>query len=187
MITESPLSGIGLNTFPSVYDQRPEYEGHYICAGIAHAHNTLVPRAVDFGLPGMVAVAGIMAALAWTALRTAHRLGATPMAPLIVGLSFELLAHALHGLVDSVAIGLEDRLHEASKASPSQPAGDHRSRTQLQPARIRREPGHGVQEDHARCWLLAWARGPSSESVTVFSSKSRTTSMLLTVAGSSSA
>jgi len=105
MLEESPLAGIGLNTFPLVYDQRPEYEGRYIYAGIAHAHNTLLQSGVDFGLPGMAAVAAIIAALAWTAWRASWRLGHTPMGPLVVGLAFGLLAHMFHGLVDAVAIG----------------------------------------------------------------------------------
>jgi hypothetical protein len=53
----------------------------------------------------MVAVAGLFGALAWTSLRAGHRLGHTPVAPLVVGLSFGLVAHAVHGLVDAVAIG----------------------------------------------------------------------------------
>lgn len=99
------LTGIGLNTFLVVHGQRPEYDGGFVYQGFPHAHNVLLQAALDYGLPGLVAVVGLYAALAWAAWRLHRRLAGTPMAALAQGLGFGLLAHALHGLVDAVAIG----------------------------------------------------------------------------------
>ena len=82
-----------------------EYDGGFVYQGFPHAHNVLLQAALDYGLPGLVAVVGLYAALAWAAWRLHRRLAGTPMAALAQGLGFGLLAHALHGLVDAVAIG----------------------------------------------------------------------------------
>jgi O-antigen ligase len=105
MLAESPATGIGLNTFPLVQGHRPEYEGGYVYQGLAHAHNTLLQAALDFGLPGLVAVVGLYVALAWSTWGAHARLGGTGLEPVLVGLSLGLAAQALHGLVDALAIG----------------------------------------------------------------------------------
>jgi O-antigen ligase len=105
LLAASPASGIGLNAFPLVHGSRPEYEGAFVYQGLAHAHNTLLQAALDYGLPGLVAVVGLYAALGWSTWRAAGRLGATPLAPVLTGLALGLAAQALHGLVDALAIG----------------------------------------------------------------------------------
>jgi putative inorganic carbon (HCO3(-)) transporter len=105
LLAASPTTGIGLNSFPLVHGRREEYDGGFIYQGLAHAHNTLLQAALDFGLAGLVAVVGLYVAAAWTALRAHRRLAKTALDPLVVGLALGLLAVALHGLVDALAIG----------------------------------------------------------------------------------
>ncbi|MFN2251653.1 MAG: O-antigen ligase family protein [Anaerolineae bacterium] len=105
MLRDSPLAGIGLNTFPLVYGQDPAYSGYYVYQGYAHAHNLVLQAGLDYGVPGLVAVAGLHAALAWAAWRLLRRTVGTPLDALVVGLAFGLAAHALHGLIDALAIG----------------------------------------------------------------------------------
>jgi O-antigen ligase len=105
LVGQQPLTGVGLNNFPFVYSRRPEYEGGFVFQGISQAHNTLLQAALDYGLPGFVAVVGIYGALGWTAWRVRRRLAGTPLEAAVVGLTFGLLAHALHGSVDAASIG----------------------------------------------------------------------------------
>jgi O-antigen ligase len=105
MLYASPAFGIGLNTFVVVHGSRPEYQGAFVYQGAPHAHNTLLQAALDYGLPGFVAVVGLGVALAWAAWRAHRRLAGTALDAVAIGLIFGLLAHAVHGLVDAVAIG----------------------------------------------------------------------------------
>lgn len=105
LVHAHPVWGIGLNTFVAVHGRRPEYGGAFVYQGAPHAHNTLLQAALDYGIPGFVAVVGLYAALAVAAWRAHRRLAGTPLAAVIVGLACGLLAHAVHGLVDAVAIG----------------------------------------------------------------------------------
>lgn len=105
MLALSPATGIGLNAFPLVHGRRPEYEGGFVYQGLAHAHNTLLQAALDFGLPGLVAVVGLYVALAWSTWRAHKRLSGTPLDLALAGLALGLAAQAVHGLVDALAIG----------------------------------------------------------------------------------
>jgi O-antigen ligase len=105
MLAERPLTGIGLNSFPLVFGQDPRYPDFYVYQGYAHAHNTLLQSALDYGVPGFVAVFGIYVALAWAAWRLLRRTVGTPLDALVVGLAVGLAAHAMHGMVDALAIG----------------------------------------------------------------------------------
>jgi O-antigen ligase len=105
MLAVSPATGIGLNAFPLVHGRRPEYEGGFIYQGLAHAHNTLLQAALDFGLPGLVAVVGLYVALAWSTWRAHSRLVGTALDVALAGLALGLSAQAVHGLVDALAIG----------------------------------------------------------------------------------
>jgi len=101
---EHPLRGIGLHQFALRYGQDPGWDG-YVYQGYAHAHNQLLQAALDYGLPGLVAVAGLYAALAVAYRRARRHTRGTPVDALVVGAAAGLVAHALHGLVDAVAIG----------------------------------------------------------------------------------
>lgn len=105
LLQSSPGFGIGLNAFVVVHGRRPEYQGAFVYQGAPHAHNVLLQAALDYGLPGFVAVVGLGVALAWAAWRAHRRLAGTPLDAVAIGLAFGLVAHGVHGLVDAVAIG----------------------------------------------------------------------------------
>ncbi len=105
LLAEQPGTGIGLNNFPLVHGQRPEYEGSFVYQGFPHAHNTLLQAGLDYGVPGMVAVVGLMSGVAWMVWRGQRRLRGSPLAPLVMGLGLGLLVYALHGTLDAIAIG----------------------------------------------------------------------------------
>jgi O-antigen ligase len=105
LVAEAPATGIGLNNFILLHGRRPEYEGRFIYQGAAHVHNTLLQAAVDYGLPGFVAVAALSTAIAWAAWRAHRRVVDTPLDALVIGSTIALLVFALHGLVDTIAIG----------------------------------------------------------------------------------
>lgn len=105
LLSRAPETGIGLNTFALVYGQQPEYEGYYIYQGYAHAHNTLLQAALDFGIPGFVAVVALYVAVAVAAWRAHRRLAGTPLDAAVVGIAAGLAGHAVHGLSDALAIG----------------------------------------------------------------------------------
>lgn len=105
LLATQPYTGIGLDNFPLVHGFRPEYEGYWVFQGAAHVHNVLLQAALDFGVPGFVAVAGLAVTLAWVTYRAHRRLNHTPLDPVVIGLAGSLLVYALHGLVDAMAIG----------------------------------------------------------------------------------
>lgn len=77
-----------------------------LLGGFQHAHNLYLQMAVDFGLPGLVALvalllgmgAGIIAA---TRRWPVHAPASLPLAALAVGIFGSLLALAVHGMVDA--------------------------------------------------------------------------------------
>lgn len=111
LLRARPETGIGLNTFPLVYGtQRLGSARAPVYQGYAHAHNTLLQAALDYGLPGLAAVVGLYVATARAASRAHRRLRGTALEGLVLGLSLGLLAHVAHGLVDAVAIGARSGL-----------------------------------------------------------------------------
>ena len=105
LVAAYPWRGIGLGTFPLVFGQDPRYPGVYIYQGFAHAHNTLLQAALDYGLPGLTATVALYVTLAITARRAWLRLAEAPLALVAAGLACGLLGLAAHGMVDAVAIG----------------------------------------------------------------------------------
>ena len=129
MVAARPLTGIGLNTFPLVYGQDPEYPDVYVYQGYAHAHSTLLQAALDYGLMGFSAVAGLGAALAWATLRARRRLRGTPLDAAVMGLVCAGFWVARQGLLprinrhrdaglagDAAAARRFERLHRLSVA-----------------------------------------------------------------------
>ncbi len=104
MLRQAPLTGIGLHNFPLVHGYLPEYDA-FVYKGFAHVHNQLLQAALDFGLPGLVAVVGLMTSVGWGVRRIRRHTSGGAFDPLVVGLALGLLAHVIHGLVDAVAIG----------------------------------------------------------------------------------
>lgn len=102
---ERPFFGIGLGNFLQVHGRRTEYEGGFIYQGFPHVHNFYLQAALDYGFLGLAGLCFLVLVLARAARRSLHRLRGTPLAGLSLGLTFGLLAHALHGLVDAVSLG----------------------------------------------------------------------------------
>ncbi len=105
LLQERPGTGIGLNNFPLVHGLKAEYAGGFIYQGFPHVHNTLLQAGLDYGLPGLVAVVGLMSGVAWMIWRAQRRLRGSPLAPLVAGLGLGLLVWAVHGTLDTIAIG----------------------------------------------------------------------------------
>lgn len=102
---ERPFFGIGLGNFLQVHGRRLEYEGGFVYQGFPHVHNFYLQAALDYGFLGLAGLFFLIVVLARAARRSLHRLRGTPLAGPALGLAFGLLAHALHGLVDSVSLG----------------------------------------------------------------------------------
>ena len=112
----APFTGLGLNTwrylvrhlFP-FWLSTPEFP-------IAHAHNEMLQAALDLGLPGLAAFVWLQAAALRLAWQVARRPAGSPAWPehlqraAALGLAAGLLAHAIFGLADAVALGAKPGL-----------------------------------------------------------------------------
>ena len=102
MIQDFPYTGIGLGTFSRVGPAMYPYFLAGWDADIPHAHNIFLQAGVDFGLPGLVAFTGVVAAsafMAWDAARLARQ---SDLEPLAIGLFCGFIAYLTHGLFDSI-------------------------------------------------------------------------------------
>jgi putative inorganic carbon (HCO3(-)) transporter len=102
MLLDSPLTGIGLNTFPVVLDALYPTVHHAASPSVPHVHNLLLQTALDLGLPGLVAFLAILTLAVVTGLRALRR---GSHGRLAAGLLLGLLAHGIYSLVDAVALG----------------------------------------------------------------------------------
>ena len=121
-IRDYPISGMGMNTFRGVaHVLYPEYS-HVLGRDIAHAHNEFLQAGLDLGVPGMIAfVALYIGALGMLVEIWKRSFRVPPGAPaprgfappsvgplaraLALGLGGGLLAHAIYGMTDAVALG----------------------------------------------------------------------------------
>jgi putative inorganic carbon (HCO3(-)) transporter len=103
-ISDFPITGIGLNTFPVVTDLLYPFFNTAINARVPHAHNILLQTALDLGLPGVVSFVGVLVAAAMALFR-AWNAGHRAERPVIAGLSSGLSAHLVFDLLDSVPLG----------------------------------------------------------------------------------
>lgn len=102
MIGDMPYTGIGLNTFPLVMDRF--YPG--VALGPEpHAHNLFLQSAVDLGLPGLVAWAGLLGG-AGVALMQTWRASADPtVRRMALAIGAGLLSFAVFGTIDTISPG----------------------------------------------------------------------------------
>ncbi|MEX1020645.1 MAG: O-antigen ligase family protein [Litorilinea sp.] len=113
LVQDFPLTGIGLGTFPEVaplYYPVSVFAGYYM----GHAHNFWLQIAMDFGVPGLLAVLTLYALAvislirAWRATRSS---GILPFADpdleraLVRGLIGCLTAQTVYSLTDSISMG----------------------------------------------------------------------------------
>jgi len=121
-IQDFPFTGMGMNTFRTVvkvlyplFTISPDYD-------IGHAHNEFLQVALDLGLPGLVSFLAINLLAFWMLLKTwkgtwvSQRMtdpsnlaemlrSASVVRGMVLGLGGGLVAHALYGLTDAVALG----------------------------------------------------------------------------------
>ena len=121
-IQDFPFTGMGMNTFRTVVD---EIYPMYIInpsLDIGHAHDEFLQVALDLGIPGLIAFLAFYLVSAWMLVKTWNRSWklerlvpeksptgflASPIVVrgLVLGLGGGLLAHAIFGLTDAVALG----------------------------------------------------------------------------------
>ena len=103
-ISDFPFTGMGLGTFRKIgrlfypLSISPSYD-------FAHAHNEFLQAGLDLGLPGLAALLAIYIGtfrMLWSLWNSTRDLGTRYLA---LGLAGGLLAHAIYGLTDAVALG----------------------------------------------------------------------------------
>jgi putative inorganic carbon (HCO3(-)) transporter len=121
-IQDFPFTGMGMNTFQNIvrilyplFTISPDYN-------IGHAHNEFLQVALDLGIPGLIAFISIyfigFSMLIQTYRRSGFRslsrhargldrilLSANGIKALALGFGLSLLAHALFGITDAIALG----------------------------------------------------------------------------------
>jgi putative inorganic carbon (HCO3(-)) transporter len=99
MISDFPITGIGMNGFrrvmPVMYPAlltRPDVD-------VAHAHNHLLQVALDIGLPGLIAYLALWCGTA------ALLISVYPNSRVISGLAAGMVAYFAFGTSDAIALG----------------------------------------------------------------------------------
>jgi len=108
MIQDFPYTGGGLGTFGKVAPVMYPYFLAGPDADIAHAHNLFLQVAVDLGLPGLAAFAGLFSGAllaAWKAYRAYGARKEVGPQGLALGLLISLIVMGIHGLTDAVTWG----------------------------------------------------------------------------------
>jgi putative inorganic carbon (HCO3(-)) transporter len=104
MIGDHPWTGVGLNAFPYVVQARYPFVRHTEFL-VPHAHNLFLQTAVDYGLPGLVCLAVLLAGGFTGAVRVLRSSGERAWRLPAAGVVGALAACATFGLLDAVAIG----------------------------------------------------------------------------------
>jgi putative inorganic carbon (HCO3(-)) transporter len=121
-ISSFPFTGIGLNTFETISAYIYPYFSSTPGGGVTHAHNEFLQAALDFGIPGLIAFIAIYFVTFDTLIHTWQRAGtrsfsrhargldqiflsATGIKAFTLGIGLSLLAHALFGFTDAIALG----------------------------------------------------------------------------------
>lgn len=102
MIHDTPYSGVGLNTFPWVMDRF--YSGFEI-GPEPHAHSLYLQTAIDFGLPGLVALLWLLTAAGLSLLRAYRGTPDRLTRALSLSLGAGLVAYLVFGTIDAVTLG----------------------------------------------------------------------------------
>jgi putative inorganic carbon (HCO3(-)) transporter len=103
-VTDFPFTGMGLGTFRQVgrlfypLSIPPDYD-------FAHAHNELLQVGLDLGVPGLAALLAIYFGTFWMLWYLWNNTLHLETRYLALGLAGCLLAHAIYGLTDAVALG----------------------------------------------------------------------------------
>jgi putative inorganic carbon (hco3(-)) transporter len=110
MLRDHPILGIGLDNFLYRYQLEYMLPEAWAEPNISHPHNWVLQFWLELGLPGLLAVLGLLAAFFWCAVRLLRRepLPGVPLSsrlcprsPLLVGALASLAGWLVHGAVDN--------------------------------------------------------------------------------------
>jgi putative inorganic carbon (HCO3(-)) transporter len=104
MIQDFPVTGIGLGQFDFVLYTFYTPVGLVPSEYVPHAHNLFLDYAVELGVPGALAVAGVLISCCHQCIKAAA-LEDTVVRSAAVGLGLGLLAYLVYGLTDAIAPG----------------------------------------------------------------------------------
>jgi putative inorganic carbon (hco3(-)) transporter len=102
-LRDAPLTGLGMNSFREVVNLIYPLLTIPASYNLGHAHNEFLQVGLDLGLPGLVAFLALYF-VAFAMLYRTFRAGGTQRW-LALGLGGGLLAHAIYGMTDAVALG----------------------------------------------------------------------------------
>ena len=71
-------------------------------AEVPHAHSLILQAGIDLGVPGLVALVGLLTVFSIIVLQTVRLARDTPLEPLSVGLLCGFMVYLIHGLVDYI-------------------------------------------------------------------------------------
>jgi O-antigen ligase len=105
LIEVFPFTGIGLNTFPVVFDSLyPPLLLAGISAKIPHAHNIFLQTTIDLGLGGLLAFLGLWVCVARAAW-LAHRSAQPAVQAAVMGMLLGFFSYLVFGLTDAITLG----------------------------------------------------------------------------------
>jgi putative inorganic carbon (HCO3(-)) transporter len=106
MLHDLPYTGIGLNTFPLVLS---DFYSGYLLGPEPHAHNLYLQTALDFGLPGLLALLTFL--MLWL-VQLMHRLAELALQAgdpgcrlMLVGTLAGMVSYLVAGLLDAMMLG----------------------------------------------------------------------------------
>jgi len=102
MVVDHPVTGIGLNMFPSVVQARYPFD-QFNDQFVPHAHNWYLQTAVDYGLPGLLSVLVLVSLAMVGAIRSLQEKSIP--SGLALGILGAILAILSFGMLDAVAVG----------------------------------------------------------------------------------
>lgn len=105
IMQDFPYTGISMGTFDSVIDVMYPLFLTGPDAVVFHAHNLYLQTGVEFGIPGLVAYVGLLAAFgftAWAILRSPA--SEWDFRVVTIGLLCGLIAHLIYGLTDAIVL-----------------------------------------------------------------------------------
>lgn len=104
-IEDFPLSGMGLGTFRRLVHVLYPFSANSPQSDFGHAHNFFLQTALDFGLPGLVALIALYLLAIFQCYRLWHRSDWSESRVWAAGFLSTLLAQTIYSMTDAVAMG----------------------------------------------------------------------------------
>lgn len=107
LIRDSPVTGVGLNTFALVASSRYPFNSLTVEEALllTHAHNVFLQVAVDVGIPGLVAYLAVLLGFGAAGWSVCQHFRQGPLRALGIGLLGSMLAYHVFGLIDCMTLG----------------------------------------------------------------------------------